>query len=83
MPNVETITNAVPVITHLTPQAVAYDFKQWLGVITAIYLGTEKLIALAWPPIRAEILGVIAYVEKQEGLRGIGRKIIGAKKTPP
>lgn len=42
----EVLTNTVSVTTHITPQAVAYDFKQWAGVVAMIASGLHTAIIL-------------------------------------
>jgi hypothetical protein len=51
----ELLTNTVSVTTHVTPQAVAYDFKQWAGVIGMICTSVYAAFHLAFPKVQAFI----------------------------
>ncbi len=67
---VELLTNTVSVTTHITPQVVAYDFKQWAGVIGTI--ATTIYTA-----------GHIIYsnVVREGGLRKIWSNFMGPKQV--
>jgi hypothetical protein len=54
---VETATNTINVVTqsHLsvTPQAVAYSFKEWMGVISMIGTSIYTAFHLVFPKVQA------------------------------
>ena len=49
----EILTNTVSVSSHITPQAVAYDFKQWAGVIGMICTSIYAAFHLVFPKVQA------------------------------
>ena len=51
---IESLTNVVSVVTqsHITPQTVAYDFKQWAGVVAMIYASLSTIVTHAFPVIQ-------------------------------
>lgn len=48
-------TNAIEIVTssRITPQAVAYDFKQWAGVISMICASIYSAVHLVVPRAQA------------------------------
>lgn len=52
---IESVTNVVNVVTqsHITPQSVAYDFKEWMGVIGMIAASIYSAIHLVLPKVQA------------------------------
>ena len=62
----ETLTNTVSVTTHMTPQAAAYTFKEWAGVIGMI-------VASVYSSCHAVFVVVVHY----GGLRKMRSDFIG------
>ena len=67
---IESVTNVVNVVTqsHITPQAVAYDFKQWAGVISTIATSLYAGLHICY-----------VMITKSGGLRNIWQNILGPK----
>ena len=51
----EILTNTVSIATHISPEKVAYDFKQWMGVIGLIYTALYTAFHVAFPKVQSFI----------------------------
>ena len=73
---VELLTNTVSVTTHLTPQAVAYDFKQWAGVIGMICMSVYAAFHMVFPKVQV-------FIDARDGgaLQAMFYKMFGKPKV--
>ena len=69
-PEIQQLTNSVvtTVQTHLTPQAAAYTFKEWAGVLGMIFTAIYSACHMVF-------MAVVHY----GGLRKMGRDFMGEK----
>ena len=74
----EVLTNTVSVTTHLTPQAVAYSFKEWAGVIGLIATSLYTAFHVAFPKVQD-------FIDSRDGgcLQGIFFIVFGKPKISP
>lgn len=77
----EVLTNTVSVSTvvHNTPQAVAYNFKEWMAVIWLVYASIHTFLSHVLPPIINTIKIFFCWVVDSGGYRPILAKFKGPK----
>lgn len=70
-------TNAVQVVSRITPQSAAWEFKQWMGVVLLVAASIHSAFVIAFPKIQA-------FLDTRYGgaAKGMFNAIFGSD-TPP